>query len=81
VRNVRLIQATSKGQATSNKRIRLKLQSLKQLEARLKPQAVRVKLQATSIEILYKPSLIKFYKVKGEVLNHNKSIVRVSYMK
>jgi hypothetical protein len=70
------LQATSKGQATS-----LKLQSLKQLEARLKPQAVRVKLQATSIEILYKPSLIKFYKVKGEVLNHNKSIVRVSYMK
>ena len=70
------LQATSKGQATS-----LKLQSLKQLEARLKPQAVRVKLQATSIEILYNLPLIKFYKVKGEVLNHNKSIVRMSYVK
>ena len=65
-----------KQEATSNK-----LQSLKHLEARLKPQAVRFKLQATSIKLLDNLPLIKFYKVKGEVLNQDKCIARMSYMK
>tara|TARA_R100000458_G_scaffold29856_1_gene27447 strand:- start:68 stop:283 length:216 start_codon:yes stop_codon:yes gene_type:complete len=67
------LQATSgsdKLQATSvNQNL---VQVLQLLDASIKPQAARLKLQATSIKLLDKLSLIKFYKVKAEGLNHNK---------
>ena len=52
----------------------LKLQAssaklLKSQAASFKPQAARFKLQAASVKLLDYLPLIKFYKVKGEVLN------------
>ena len=49
--------------------------------ASLKPRAQRLKLQATSIEILDYLPLIKFYLVKGEGFNHDKSLVWMFHMK
>ena len=80
--SVRLVRASShKLQAPSLKLQATSLKSSKLREASLKPRGASVKLQASSIKLLDKPSLIKFYKVKGEVLNHDKCIVRMSYMK
>jgi hypothetical protein len=42
---------------------------LKSQAASFKPQAARFKLQAASVKLLDYLPLIKFYKVKGEVLN------------
>ena len=80
--SVHLVRATSpKLQVPSLKLQAPSLKSSKLREASLKPRGASVKLQASSVKLLDKPSLIKFYKVKGEVLNHDKCIVRMSYMK
>jgi hypothetical protein len=55
-------------------------QRLKLPDASIKPFAVRLKLQATSVKLLDNFSLIKFYKVKAEGLNHNKCLDRMFHM-
>ena len=56
------------------------VQVLKLPDASIKPFAVRLKLQATSVKLLDNFPLIKFYKVKAEGLNHNKCLDRMFHM-
>jgi len=74
-------EKNSLGNKHKHKRVRLKLQRLKLQAASFKAQAARVKLQAASVKLLDILPLIKFYLVKGEGLNHDKCILRMSTVK
>ena len=50
------------------------LQRRKPQAASLKPRGASLKAQAPCIKVLDKPSLIKFYDVKAQGLNHDKCI-------
>ena len=57
------------------------LQRRKPQATSLKPRGASLKLQAPCIKVLDKPSLIKFYDVKAQGLNHDKCIVRMFHVK
>ncbi len=73
---VHLIRASShKLQAAS-----LKLQSLKPQATSIKRRGTSLKLQAASNKLLDNFSLIKFHVSRSEVLDYDKTIVRMPHM-
>ena len=63
--------------ATSLKRQVSSTELRKLQAASLKPQAASLKRQAASDQLLNRSTLIKFYVARSEVLNHDKTILRM----
>ena len=57
-----------------------KLQALKLQATSLKRQATSIKLQAASNKLLDNFALIKFHASRSEVLDHDKTIVRMLHV-